>query len=89
LFLVESQKHILHFVQDDKSYRDLKRQKPGIEPGFLIGAATLANCLDGRSLGSHLFGFAFLAHHFQLAFRGFEFCIDFLLDALCCFLQLG
>jgi hypothetical protein len=44
-------------------------------------------CLNGRSLRSHLFRFAFLAHHFQLAFRGFEFCIDFLLDALCRFFQ--
>jgi hypothetical protein len=39
--------------------------------------------------GGHFFGFAFLAHPFEFAFCGFEFCGHFLLDALCRFFQLG
>ena len=39
--------------------------------------------------GGHFFGFAFLTHHFEFAFCGFEFCVDFLLDPLCRFFELG
>ena len=68
-----------------------QKQKPGARPGFLLLhlRAKRAVTRSGQLLGGHLFGFAFLAHHFQLAFRGFEFCVDFLLDAFCRFFQLG
>ena len=64
-------------------------KKPGTRPGFLLLhlRAKRAHADNGQLFGSHLFGFAFLAHHFQLAFRGFELCVDFLLDALCRFFQ--
>ena len=85
-------KHILRFAPNDKILRGfVEKQKPGTKPGFFVVAVVLraqrASARSGQLLGGHLFGFAFLAHHFELAFRGFEFCVDFLLDALCRFFQ--
>ena len=37
--------------------------------------------------GGHFFGFAFLAHDFELAFLRLDLRGDFLLDALCRFFQ--
>jgi hypothetical protein len=82
------EKLTLHLVQDDKTEKIvIAKEKPGAKPGFLVFANAASVSLDDRSLGGHFFGFAFLAHHFELAFRGLEFCGDFLLDALCRFFQ--
>src|SRR5579863_9251683 len=71
--------------------RICKKQKPGARPSFCVVAVAFANavsvCLDGRSLGGHFFGFAFLAHDFEFAFLRLDLCGDFLLDALCRFFQ--
>jgi hypothetical protein len=62
-------------------------QRPGLRRAFGFRRETLEGLPE--LFGSHLFGFAFLAHEFEFAFGGFDLCVDFLLDAGRCFFQFG
>jgi hypothetical protein len=72
------------------------KEKPGARPGFLVRLVRVSKCGKAavrrprRSLGGgHFFGFAFLAHHFELALGFFVSSLHFLLDADSRFFKLG
>ena len=60
-------------------------QRPGRRRA--IGSPT-AGKRQRPLLGRHFFGFAFLAHEFELALGGFKLGVNFLLDAACRFFEL-